>query len=412
MSADFMEHPRVAVTGLGLLTALGLDLETSWQGLLAARTPFKRFSLFDPEGLASPFGAELPEGAAELFKQHVKLRRRRQMTRGTMMTVVAAHMALDDSGVDRKTVPAERIGVVMGATGTGYAPRTTDTDEHRILRNMASAPAAWVSIQEKAGGPSFVVSTACSSGAYAFHAAIGLIQSGQCDVVLAGAGDSALTYLDVQGFCSLMALSEDAHCPERASRPFSRDRNGFVMGEGAGVLVLESLEHARARAARVYAELSPPGLCAETYNIVSPEPDGRGMARAMGLALQNAGLDPSAVDYVNAHGTSTPLNDVYETKAIKSVFGDRAKQLPVSATKSMTGHCLSAAAGVEAVICCKALAENTIPPTANLTDPDPECDLDYVPGAPRQQQLNSVMCNSFGFGGHNGVCIFTRPGVH
>lgn len=406
-----MEHPRVAVTGLGLITALGLDLESSWQGLLAARTPFKRFSLFDPEGLSSPFGAELPEGADELFKQHIKLRRRRQMTRGTMITVVAAHMALEDSGVDRDRVPSERIGVVMGATGTGYAPRTTEVDEHRILKNMASAPAAWVSIQEKAGGPSFVVSTACSSGAYALHAAMNLILSGQCDLALAGAGDSALTYLDVQGFCSLLALSEDKDNPDRASRPFSRDRNGFVMGEGAGVLVLESVEHARARSARVYAELSAPGLCAETYNIVSPEPDGRGMARAIGNALHNAGLTPRTIDYINAHGTSTPLNDVYETQAIKSAFGDHAKRLAVSATKSMTGHCLSAAAGVEAAICCKALVENTIPPTANLIDPDPDCDLDYVPGAPRQQQLNCVMSNSFGFGGHNGVCIFNRPGA-
>lgn len=404
-----MPNERVAVTGLGIMTALGLDVESTWQGLLSATRPFKRFTLFDPTGLSAPFGAELPAESAEVFKSALKPRRRKQMTRGTMIAVVTAHRALEDSGIDRESVDAARIGAVMGATGTGYAPQdTTTVDEHRILRNMASAPAAWVNIHEKIQGPSFVVSTACSSATYAFSSAMALIQSGQCDVVVAGAGDSALTFLDVQGFCSLYALSEDAGDPQRASRPFSEDRNGFVMGEGAGMLVLESVSHARARGAHVYAELSAPGLCAETYNIVSPQPDGAGMARAMQLALDYAGLEPGKVDYINAHGTSTPLNDKLETLAIKRVFGGHAATTPVSSTKSMTGHCLSAAAGVEAVICCKALAEQTIPPTANLTTPDPECDLDYVPDGPRTANLTHVMSNSFGFGGHNGVCVFSR----
>jgi 3-oxoacyl-[acyl-carrier-protein] synthase II len=391
------------------MTALGLDLDSSWQGLVAGRTPFRRFTLFDPEGLAAPFGGQLPDGADDVFSRTIKPRRRAQMTRGTMITVSVARMALADAGLDMAALDRDRVGVVVGGTGTGYAPRTNDIDEHRILRNMASAPAAWVNLQEKIAGPSLVVSTACASGAYALHVAMGLIASGQCDVVVAGAGDSAISWLDVQGFCSLMALSEDAHDPGRASRPFSRDRNGFVMGEGGGMLVLESPAHAAGRRARVYAELSAPGLCAETYNIVSPEPDGKGMARAMRLALGNAGLAPAAVDYVNAHGTSTPLNDLYETRAIKQVFGEHARHMPVSSTKSMTGHCLSAAAGVEAVICCKALCENTIPPTANLTDPDPECDLDYVPLTSRRATLTHVMSNSFGFGGQNGVCLFHKP---
>ncbi len=408
-----MAANRVAVTGVGLMTALGLDVESVWQGLMEGCRPFKRYTLFNPEGLAAPFGAELPEGADAVFAGLVKPRRRRQMTRGTMITVATVRMALDDAGVDRGSVERTRIGAVIGATGTGYAPRDPDhVDEHRILKNMASAPAAWINIQEKIEGPSFVVSTACSSGAYALHTAAGLIRSGECDIVVAGAADSALSYLDVQGFCSLYALSEDKDDPRRASRPFSEDRNGFVMGEGGGMLVLESLEHARARAARVYAELSSPGLCAESYNIVSPEPDGRGMARAMRIALNNAGLRADQIDYLNAHGTSTSLNDLYETQAIKNVFADHARRLPVSSTKSMTGHCLSAAAGVEAAICCKAIGENTIPPTMNLSVPDPQCDLDYVPMVPRQAKLDHVMSNSFGFGGHNGVCIFSRPATH
>ncbi len=399
------------MTGLGMMSALGLDVESSWKGLVEGRTPFARFTLFDPEGLSTTFGAQLPEGAAEVFAQQVKPRRRKQMTRGTMITVATAHMALADAGVSGGRVPAGRVGAVIGSTGTGYAPRSLDVDEHRILRNMASAPAAWINLHEKIEGPCFVVSTACSSGTYALAAAMGLIEAGLCDVVVAGAADSALSFLDVQGFCSLYALAEDNADPARSSRPFSRDRSGFVMGEGGGMMVLESREHARARGARVYAELHLPGLCAESYNIVSPEPGGRGMARAMKAALEQAGLEPGAIDYVNAHGTSTSLNDVCETAAIREVFGEHATRLPVSSTKSMTGHCLSAAAGVEAVIAVKALVEGVIPPTANLTDPDPECDLDYVPLVPRTAELTHVMSNSFGFGGHNGVCVFSRAGA-
>lgn len=402
-----MAHGRVAVTGLGMMTALGLDLESSWRGLMEGRTPFKQLTLFDTADLAVPFGAQLPDGAEALFAELIKPRRRKQMTRGTMITVATAHMALADARIDRTAVPAGRIGAVMGATGTGYAPQSLDLDEHRILRNMASAPAAWINLQEDIEGPSFVVSTACSSGTYALASAFAMIRGGLCDVVVAGAGDSALNYLDMRGFCSLMALCEDRDNPARASRPFSRDRGGFVMGEGGGMMVLESIEHARARGARIYAELSLPGMCAETYNIVSPEPDGAGMARAMKLALANAGIDPSQVDYINAHGTSTPLNDAFETAAIKSVFGEHARRLAVSSTKSMTGHCLSAAAGVEAVISVKAIAEGMMPPTANLVDPDPACDLDYVPLKPRPATLSTVMSNSFGFGGHNGVAVFT-----
>jgi 3-oxoacyl-[acyl-carrier-protein] synthase II len=401
-------NARVAITGLGLMTGLGLDLASSWEGLLAGKCPARRFTLFDPAGLPTPFGVELPDGADALFARHVSPRHRRQMTRGTMIAMVASQMALDDAGVEAEGLDRARVGVVVGATGTGYAPRADALDEHRILRNMASAPAAWIGLRGRFEGPSLVVSTACSSGAYALHVAHGLIASGRCDVVVSGAADSSISYLDVRGFSSLMALSEDAARAGAASRPFDRERGGFVLGEGAGMLVLESPGHARRRGARVYAEMPPPGLSTDTYNILSPGPDGASMARAMDLALAAAGIAAGDVGYVNAHGTSTRLNDLYETLAIKKVFGERTR-VPVSSTKSMTGHCLSAAAGIEAVISCLALHHGRIPPTANLAVPDPELGLDFVPNVARRADLAHVMSNSFAFGGHNGVCVFSRP---
>jgi 3-oxoacyl-[acyl-carrier-protein] synthase II len=405
-----METKRVAITGLGLVTGLGLDLESCWRGLLAGPSAVKRFTLFDPSGLTTPFGIELPAGAEELFKASINPRRRKQMTRATEISVVAAHMALANSGLpDLPGLDRTRVGVVAGATGTGYAPRTLDVDNQRILKNMASASAAWISLQEKLQGPSLVVSTACSSGAYALSQAYSLVVSGQCDAVVAGAGDSALNYLDVEGFCNLMALSQDTENMLTASRPFDANRNGFVIAEGGGFLVVESLEHARQRGARVLVEMSQPGLSCDAYNMLSPEPSGESMSRAMSLAIAKAGISPGQLDYVNAHGTSTPLNDLYETQALKRLLGGAARNVPVSSTKSMTGHCLSAAAGVEAVICCQAMLTGIIPPTMNLQTPDPELDLDYVPNEPRRRELAHVMSNSFAFGGQNAVCLFSKP---
>ena len=283
-----MNDMRVVVTGLGLMTGLGLDLETSWRGIIAPQSVTKRFSLFDPEGLSCTFGVELPQGAEELFAKEIKTRNRRQMTRATMIACLTARQAILDAGYAIGELASVKSGVVAGATGTGYAPQTSDLDEHRILNNMASASAAWISLREGIKGPAFVTSTACSSGAYALHSAMLLIASGQCDVVIAGAADSALSRLDVQGFCSLMALSDETKDIASASRPFDLNRNGFVMGEGGGMLVLESKKHAEKRNARIYAELSLPGLTSEAYNIISPAPSGEGMAASMQQALDNA----------------------------------------------------------------------------------------------------------------------------
>jgi 3-oxoacyl-[acyl-carrier-protein] synthase II len=400
---------RAAVTGMGLMTGLGLDLESSWRGILAASSPIRRFTLFDPGDLGASYGVELPDGADAVFEQRITKRRRSQMTRGTMIACVTAGMAIEDAGLDLGTVDLDRVGVVAGATGTGYVAPPSGSDPHRILRNMANAPASWISLCNRLAGPSFVISTACSSGTYALAAGCDLLQNDLCDVVVAGSADSSINYPDVEGFSSIMALSENEEQVETASRPFDRRRGGFVMGEGGGFLVLERLEHATRRGARVHAVMARPALTSETYNIISPQPGGVGMTRAMRLALELAGLRPDQIDYVNAHGTSTRLNDLYEAQAIEEVFGGHARQLAVSSTKGQTGHCLAGAAGVEAVICCKALVEGVIPATVNLTEPDEEIRLDVVAGKPRPANLRRVMSNSFAFGGHNGTCIFTRP---
>jgi 3-oxoacyl-[acyl-carrier-protein] synthase II len=399
---------RVVVTGMGLMTGLGLDLDSSWQGLMDVRRAIKRYSLFDPGTLEVPVGVQLPDGADELFRSGIKPRSRAQMTRATMIALTAAGQAIEDAGIGDDNIDRNRVGVVAGATGTGYAPTTLEPDPNRILRNMASASAAWISLKNRFLGPSMVVSTACSSGAYAFAAAWEWLDRGECDVVVAGSAESALNEPDVRGFTALMALAEPDDDIEGLSRPFDARRRGFVMGEGGGFLVVETEAHARLRGARILAVLHRPGLGSEGYNILSPEPGGAGMARAMRKALANAGLQPEAIGYVNAHGTSTPLNDLFETQAIKEVFGEHAMRMPISSTKSSTGHCLSGAAGVEAVISIKAMVEGILPPTMNLIQADPELDLDYVPLTPRRVEVQHVMSNSFAFGGQNGVCVFSR----
>ncbi|MEN8190104.1 MAG: beta-ketoacyl-[acyl-carrier-protein] synthase family protein [Thermodesulfobacteriota bacterium] len=399
---------EVVVTGLGLMSGLGLDLESSWQGLTAGASVTDRFQSFDPQGLDCTFGVELPAGVEELFKEKIKTRRRRQMTRTTMIGLVTSGMAIEDSDLSMDSIDPQRVGVVLGTTGTGYSPEPAGEDRMRIIKNMSNSVASWVSLQWKLHGPSYVVGTACSSGVYGLAAAHSMVSSGLCDVVISGSMDSSLNSDDVGGFSNLLALADDGDDVRTASRPFEQDRSGFVIGEGGGVLVVESRGHAEQRGARIYCRMHLPGLYTEAYNILSPEPEGRGMSRCMRQALGNSGLRPDDIDYINAHGTSTYFNDLYETQAIKEVFGDHARALPVSSTKSMTGHCLAGGGGMEAVISCKTLHEGVIPPTINLVNRDPELDLDYVSEGKRTADLNHVMSNSFAFGGHNGVNIFSR----
>ena len=395
---------RVAITGLGVVCGLGLDLDAAWAAALRGETPARRYSVFDPTGLDVPFGVELPDGAEALFVARIRKPHRRLMSRGTQLTLCGASMALEDAGAG---LDPAWVGVVVGTMGTGYVRPDGEDDPDRILRAMPNSPAAWMSLVHKLLGPAFVVGTACASGVYALAMAFELIRNGTCDAVVAGAGDSSLNRHDVQGFSALLALADAGEDVRFASRPFDRDRSGFVMGEGSGFVVLEHPERARARRARVYATMAPPALQSEAYNILSPAPGGGGMARAMGSALTLAGLRAEDIDHINAHGTATRLNDLYETRAIEAVFGAHARRLLVSSTKSMTGHCLTGAGGVEAVLAVKALAEGIVPPTATLRNADPELGLDYVPGTARRADLRHVMSNSFGFGGHNGVVVFS-----
>lgn len=402
-------NSSIVVTGLSMMTGLGLNLDDCWQGLVKGHSVTARYKSFDSEGLPNCYGVELPEEADDFFARRIKKRKRSQMTRSTRMGLVTAEMAIEDAELDLDKLDRTRIGVIIGTTGTAYISEKRQPDTMRILKNMSNSPASWISLTKKLGGPSFVVGTACSSGVYALAAAYGLLYSGLCDVIICGSIDSSINYPDVEGFCNLMALAGSEQTPETASKPFDRNRSGFVMGEGAGILVLETAEHAKKRKASAYVKMHYPGLYTESYNILSPEPEGRGMAKCMRMALRHSNLAPVDIDYINAHGTSTYLNDLYETMAIKEVFGKHALELAISSTKSMTGHCLAGGAGVEAVISCMALHENIIPPTINLTDPDPELDLDFVAGQARKKELRHVMSNSFAFGGHNGVNIFSKP---
>lgn len=399
----------IVVTGLGLMTGLGLNLEESWQGLIQGKSVTAPFRNLDASNLCCPYGVELPESAEEFFISRIKPRKRSQMTRSTQMGLVTAEMAVNDAGLVFDALDRSRVGVVIGTTGTAHYADGNRPEEMHILKSMSNSPASWISLHWKLNGPSFVVGTACSSGVYALAAAYGLIRSGQCDVVISGAIDSSINGSDIEGFCSLMAMAGAEHDAATASRPFDKKRSGFVIGEGGGILVVESVENARKRNAEVYSVMHSPGLYSESYNILSPEPKGRGMARCMRIALEQSGLSPEDVDYINAHGTSTLVNDQYETEAIKDILGEHAFRVPVSATKSMTGHCLGGGAGVEAVICCQAIRESMIPPTINLTCPDPGLDLDFVPHTARTKKLHHVMSNSFAFGGHNGVNIFSSP---
>lgn len=403
---------RVVVTGLGLISPLGLDMETSWDGLVNGKSGVRQICHFDTSKLKVKIAAQLPEGFEELVGKKVKKRLQKQMTRSVAMNFVTALMAVEDAGLDFSALTPDRCGVIIGASGTDYPSADMasieEYDNARVVKSMSNAFPAWICLHYGLSGPSLTVGTACSSAGYAMGTAHDFISLGLCDVMIVGGASCSILPEFMTGFGDMMALSERDVLPEYASCPFDQKRDGFVMGEGSGVLILESEQLARKRGARIYAELKRPALLGEAYNIVSPEVGGKGMARCIQTALRQAGLNPQDVDYINAHGTSTPLNDLYETQAIKQVFGDYAYRMPVSSTKSMTGHCLAAAGGVEAVISCLTLDRGVIPPTINLSDPDPELDLDYVPNDAREKSVKTVLSNSFAFGGHNAVVPFVK----
>ena len=407
---------RVVITGLGTVNSLGSDVKTSWPRMLAGENGVGPITKFAAEDLAVRFAASVdwnPEGmfAGPEF---------RKLDPFTMFALKATEEAMRDSGLEPDKV-SEDVREAWGAiVGTGIGGITGIVDQHNemiergprrvsphfIPKIMANAVSGQVAIRHGLLGSAFTTSSACASSGHAIAMAYLAIKTGELDVVVTGGAESATTRLSVSGFANMKALSTRNEAPDKASRPFDKDRDGFVMGEGAGILIFEELEHARKRGARIYAEVKGYGSTDDAYHITAPKEDGAGPARAFRLAIKMAGIDPESVHYVNAHGTSTPYNDAIETRALKRYFGDHARKLAISSTKSMIGHLLGASSAVELVATALSVHEGRVHPTRNLETPDPECDLDYIPGAARELKIRNAISNSLGFGGHNiSICI-------
>lgn len=410
-----VQSRRVVITGLGALTPLGSTHNALWDGLLAGRSGIAAIEGIDVSDMPTRFGGEVRGFDPTEFMDKRDARRADRFTQMALATVAEA---LLDANLDPGP-ESETMGVMAG---TGIGGIGTLTDQHQVLVErgpsrvspffvpmmIANMAAGQIAIRYGLKGPNATIVTACASSANAVGEAFRLVQRGDAEVMLAVGTEAMMTRLAVAGFCAMRALSTRNEDPSHASRPFDRDRDGFVLGEGAGTLVLESLEHAEARGARIYAELLGYGMAADAYHMVEPQPDGEGGTRSMGRALHDAGVDPTQVDYINAHGTSTPKGDIGETLAIKRVFGPHAYKLAVSSTKSMTGHLLGAAGVVETLITALALHHGVLPPTINLEHADPECDLDYVPNTARVQAIRVAVTNSFGFGGQNVSLVLGR----
>jgi 3-oxoacyl-[acyl-carrier-protein] synthase II len=407
---------RVVVTGMGLISALGNDLASSWKALLAGTPGVGPITRFDPRAFATRIAAEVKAFDPLIWIEKKETRRQDLFTQYAMATSI---MAMDDSAIDMGKEDPNRVGVIIGSGIGGIATheeqnrRYLDGGPSRIspfyipmmIPDMASGV---VSMRFGAKGPNYCTVSACASSAHAIGDAFRLIKHGDADVMIAGGTEAAVTEMSIGGFAAMKAMSTRNDEPERASRPFDAERDGFVLGEGAGMVILEELDHARDRGATVHAEVVGIGMTADAHHITAPSPHGEGAARAMQRALDEAGIDPTDVDYINAHGTSTPLNDAYETEAVKTVFGDHAYELMVGSTKSMTGHLLGGAGGLEFVITSMVLTEGKVPPTINYENPDPACDLDCVPNEMRERPVRAALTNSFGFGGHNATLALKR----
>jgi len=409
-----VEHRRVVVTGVGAITPLGSSVESYWDGLISGRSGIRTISRFDHHDQEVHIGGECLDFDPA---QHLDVRLAKRVDRFALFALAAAKMAYRQSGLEDRQFDPYRAGVILG-TGIGGL-REIEEQHLRMLekgpgkvsaftipRLMANAGPGHISIALNFRGPSSSVATACASAGSAMGDAYNAVRRGELDLVITGGTEAACTPLGIAAFASMKALSTRNDDPPAASRPFDKDRDGFVLSEGAGVLLFEEYEHARRRGAPVLCEVIGFGATSDSYDIVQPDPEGHGAAKAMALTLASARLNPDDVDYINAHGTSTVLGDIAETKAIKAVFGPAARRIPVSSTKSSIGHLLGASGGVEAIACVMAIQSGTLPPTINLHNPDPECDLDYVPNTARDARVRVAMSNSFGFGGHNTCLLF------
>jgi 3-oxoacyl-[acyl-carrier-protein] synthase II len=411
-----LSRRRVVVTGLGIVSPVGNTVDEAWANILAGKSGIVSISKFDASAFACRIAGEVHGFDVS---QYLSAKEARRMDTFIHYGLAAAIQALRDAGIEAKPDDAERIGVIVGS-GIGGLPMIEETHEEyrtngprRIspffipatIINMISGN---LSIMYGLQGPNLAIVTACSTATHCVGEAARLIEYGDADVMIAGGAESTISPLAVGGFAAAKALSVRNDDPATASRPWDKGRDGFVMGEGAGVLVLEEYDRAKARGAKIYCEVAGYGMSADAYHMTAPREDGAGAARCMLNALKNAGLNPDQVDYINAHGTSTPLGDLAETKAVKAALGDHAKSVAVSSTKSMTGHLLGAAGGVEAVFSALSLRDQVAPPTINILDQDPECDLDYVPNTARQMKIDVALSNSFGFGGTNGTLVFRK----
>lgn len=411
-----MERKRVVITGVGLVTPIGTGVEAFWNALVNGVSGVGPITHFDASEFATRIAAEVKDFDPERFMERKDAKR---MDRFVQLSVVASLLALEDANLNIPDLDANRIGVLIGS---GIGGTGTWEEQHKTLLErgprrvspffvpmlISDMASGMVSILVGAKGPNLGIVTACATGTHAIGEAAAIVSRGDADVMIAGGSEAAITPMAVAGFCAARALSTRNDEPERASRPFDLNRDGFVMGEGAGTVIVESLEHALARGARIWGEVCGFGMSGDAYHITAPSPGGEGAARSMSAALHNANLKPEQVDYINAHGTSTEDNDKIETAAVKTVFGQNAYKVAISSTKSMTGHLLGAAGAVEAIACLCAIRDGIIPPTINYETPDPECDLDYVPNKARKQDVRIAMSNSFGFGGHNATLILSK----
>jgi 3-oxoacyl-[acyl-carrier-protein] synthase II len=401
---------RVVVTGLGVVSSLGMGMEPFWQNLIAGESGIDRITSFDTTNFDCKIAAEIKEfNPGPAFPSPKELKR---TDRYSQYGVTAGYQALIDSGLDLEKADRDEIGVFIGS---GIGGLHTTEEQHTVLIQrgpgrlspflipmlISNIASGLFSMYYNLRGPNFATCSACATSTHAIGEAWRTIKMGDAKAIFAGGAEATVVPMGIGGFCAMRALSTRNEEPKRASRPFDKERDGFVMGEGAGILLLEDLEHAKARGAKIYCEIVGYGNTADAHHLTAPSPNGEGAARCMKMALRTAGLSTADVSYVNAHGTSTPQGDICETQAIKSVFGEHAKNLAVSSTKGATGHMLGAAGAAEMAICAKAIQTNIVPPTINYENPDPECDLDYVPNKARELTVNVVLNNSFGFGGHN-----------
>ncbi len=407
---------RVVITGLGAVSAIGNNVELLWKNAQAGVSGTDTITSFDPSRVSSQVGAELKDFDPTVY---IGKKEARRMDPFVHYAIAAADMAIEDSTLSLDTIDKTRMGVVVGS---GMGGMHTFEAQHKIFlqkgpgrvspffipMEIINMAAGHLSIRYGLQGANFAVATACATGSHSIGEALRWIQRGEMDIMLAGGAEATITELAVAGFSNMKALSTHNDDPTRASRPFDKTRNGFVIGEGSGVLILESLEHALARNAHIYAELAGYSTTGDGYHITSPDPEATGVSRCMSNALKDAGLAPEAVDYVNAHGTSTPFNDKFETLGMKKVFGDHAYKLAVSSTKSMIGHCLGAAGALELIVTTLAVKHDIVPPTINYETPDPDCDLDYVPNKARNLTVNAALSNSFGFGGTNASLVVKK----